>query len=122
LNTVGKYGRLGGSIRCLVPVAMLTERWDANTARTYLESEPRARGMLGSTAGGNLSWYSPCIGDFRYSQIVRRLQVYPGARIAAEIARQTHRRISRDPTPFTNNVVTARCGHVECLGQLHWHS
>jgi type III restriction enzyme len=30
MNTVGKYGRLGGSIRCVVSVSMLTEGWDAN--------------------------------------------------------------------------------------------
>jgi hypothetical protein len=30
LNTVGKSGQLGGSIRCVVSVAMLTEGWDAN--------------------------------------------------------------------------------------------
>jgi hypothetical protein len=31
MNTVGRYGRLGGSIRCVVSVSMLTEGWDANT-------------------------------------------------------------------------------------------
>ncbi len=31
LNTVGKPGQLGGGIRCVVSVAMLTEGWDANT-------------------------------------------------------------------------------------------
>jgi type III restriction enzyme len=31
MNTVGKQDRLGGSIRCVVSVAMLTEGWDANT-------------------------------------------------------------------------------------------
>jgi type III restriction enzyme len=31
MNTVGRHGRLGGSIRCVVSVAMLTEGWDANT-------------------------------------------------------------------------------------------
>ncbi len=31
MNTVGKEGRLGGSIRCVVSVSMLTEGWDANT-------------------------------------------------------------------------------------------
>ncbi len=31
MNTVGKYGQLGGSIRCVVSVSMLTEGWDANT-------------------------------------------------------------------------------------------
>jgi type III restriction enzyme len=36
MNTVGKYGQLGGSIRCVVSVAMLTEGWDANTVTHVL--------------------------------------------------------------------------------------
>ena len=31
VNTVGKPGKLGGHIRCVVSVSMLTEGWDANT-------------------------------------------------------------------------------------------
>ena len=31
LNTVGKEGKLGANIRCVVSVSMLTEGWDANT-------------------------------------------------------------------------------------------
>jgi type III restriction enzyme len=36
MNTVGKLGRLGGSIRCVVSVSMLTEGWDANTVTHIL--------------------------------------------------------------------------------------
>ena len=36
MNTVGKEGRLGGSIRCVVSVSMLTEGWDANTVSHVL--------------------------------------------------------------------------------------
>jgi len=36
MNTVGKPGRLGDSIRCVVSVAMLTEGWDANTVTHIL--------------------------------------------------------------------------------------
>ncbi|MBP5543647.1 MAG: DEAD/DEAH box helicase family protein [Kiritimatiellae bacterium] len=36
MNTVGKEGQLGGSIRCVVSVAMLTEGWDANTVTHIL--------------------------------------------------------------------------------------
>jgi type III restriction enzyme len=36
MNTVGKYGQLGGSIRCVVSVSMLTEGWDANTVTHVL--------------------------------------------------------------------------------------
>ena len=31
MNTVGKHGQLGGQIRCVVSVSMLTEGWDART-------------------------------------------------------------------------------------------
>ena len=36
MNTVGKKDRLGGNIRCVVSVAMLTEGWDANTVTHVL--------------------------------------------------------------------------------------
>lgn len=36
MNTVGKPGRLGDSIRCVVSVAMLTEGWDSNTVTHVL--------------------------------------------------------------------------------------
>nr|WP_322743690.1 hypothetical protein [Romeria gracilis] len=36
MNTVGKVGKLGESIRCVVSVSMLTEGWDANTVTHVL--------------------------------------------------------------------------------------
>jgi type III restriction enzyme len=36
MNTVGKKGKLGESIRCVVSVSMLTEGWDANTVTHVL--------------------------------------------------------------------------------------
>ena len=36
MNTVGKVGQLGDSIRCVVSVSMLTEGWDANTVTHVL--------------------------------------------------------------------------------------
>ena len=36
MNTVGKIGRLGESIRCVVSVSMLTEGWDANNVSHVL--------------------------------------------------------------------------------------
>lgn len=36
MNTVGKQGRLGESIRCVVSVSMLTEGWDSNTVTHVL--------------------------------------------------------------------------------------
>jgi type III restriction enzyme len=36
MNTVGKKGRLGEDVRCVVSVSMLTEGWDANTVTHIL--------------------------------------------------------------------------------------
>ncbi|MBC6443294.1 MAG: DEAD/DEAH box helicase family protein [Rhodobacteraceae bacterium] len=36
MNTIGKAGRLGGQVRCVVSVSMLTEGWDANTVTHIL--------------------------------------------------------------------------------------
>lgn len=36
MNTVGKPGKLGESVRCVVSVSMLTEGWDANTVTHIL--------------------------------------------------------------------------------------
>jgi len=36
MNTVGKQGKLGEPIRCVVSVSMLTEGWDANTVTHIL--------------------------------------------------------------------------------------
>jgi type III restriction enzyme len=36
MNTVGKAGHLGESVRCVVSVSMLTEGWDANTVTHVL--------------------------------------------------------------------------------------
>src|SRR5262249_59165928 len=40
MNTVGEPGKLGGSIRCVVSVSMLTEGWGANTATHILCHPP----------------------------------------------------------------------------------
>ena len=36
MNTVGQPGKLGGEVRCVVSVSMLTEGWDANTVSHIL--------------------------------------------------------------------------------------
>src|SRR5208283_2448675 len=36
MNTVGKAGKLGENVRCVVSVSMLTEGWDANTVTHVL--------------------------------------------------------------------------------------
>ena len=40
MNTIGKRGKLGEHIRCVVSVAMLTEGWDANTVSHILGVRP----------------------------------------------------------------------------------
>lgn len=40
MNTIGKRGKLGEHIRCVVSVAMLTEGWDANTVTHILGVRP----------------------------------------------------------------------------------
>ncbi len=40
MNTVGKRGKLGENIRCVVSVGMLTEGWDANTVTHILGVRP----------------------------------------------------------------------------------
>jgi type III restriction enzyme len=40
MNTIGKKGKLGEHIRCVVSVAMLTEGWDANTVSHILGIRP----------------------------------------------------------------------------------
>ena len=58
MNTVGKPGRLGAPIRCVVSVSMLTEGWDANTvshvlAFARLERSCCASRWLVARCGGN---------------------------------------------------------------------
>jgi type III restriction enzyme len=36
MNTVGKPGKLGEQVKCVVSVSMLTEGWDANTVPIFL--------------------------------------------------------------------------------------
>jgi type III restriction enzyme len=43
MNTVGKPGRLGEQIRCVVSVSMLTEGWDTNTVTHILGIRARSR-------------------------------------------------------------------------------
>ena len=40
MNTIGKKGKLGEHVRCVVSVAMLTEGWDANTVTHILGVRP----------------------------------------------------------------------------------
>jgi type III restriction enzyme len=40
MNTVGKPGKLGEHVKCVVSVSMLTEGWDANTV-THMSGRAR---------------------------------------------------------------------------------
>jgi len=46
MNTVGKRGKLGETVRCVVSVAMLTEGWDANTVSHILGIRAFRRQLL----------------------------------------------------------------------------
>ena len=59
MNTVGKEGRLGESIRCVVSVSMLTEGWDANTVTHVSASAPSARSFCANRSSAALSAASP---------------------------------------------------------------
>jgi type III restriction enzyme len=59
MNTVGKEGRLGDSVRCVVSVSMLTEGWDANTVTHVLGvrafgTQLLCEQVIGRACGGNL--------------------------------------------------------------------
>jgi type III restriction enzyme len=47
MNTVGKPGRLGEHVRCVVSVSMLTEGWDANTVTHILGVRAFGTQLLG---------------------------------------------------------------------------
>jgi type III restriction enzyme len=46
MNTVGKPGKLGESIRCVISVSMLTEGWDANTVTHILRVRAFGKQLL----------------------------------------------------------------------------
>ena len=53
MNTVGKFGQLGGSIRCVVSVSMLTEGWDANTVTHVLGIRAFEHDLAARHGGGD---------------------------------------------------------------------
>ena len=46
MNTVGKAGKLGEQVKCVVSVSMLTEGWDANTVTRVLGVRVFGRQLL----------------------------------------------------------------------------
>jgi type III restriction enzyme len=69
MNTIGKLGKLGEQIKCVVSVSMLTEGWDANTV-THI---------LGVRAFGTQLLCEQVVGRglrrISYTTVARRLQV-----------------------------------------------
>lgn len=64
MNTVGKRGKLGADIRCVVSVSMLTEGWDANTVTHILGIRPfRSQLLCEQVIGRGLRRRSYVVGD-----------------------------------------------------------
>jgi type III restriction enzyme len=64
MNTVGKKGRLGEQIRCVVSVGMLTEGWDANTVTHILGIRPfRSQLLCEQVVGRGLRRRSYAVND-----------------------------------------------------------
>ncbi|MEX2626704.1 MAG: DEAD/DEAH box helicase family protein, partial [Ilumatobacteraceae bacterium] len=64
MNTVGKPGRLGEHVRCVVSVSMLTEGWDANTVTHILGIRPfRSQLLCEQVVGRGLRRRSYAIND-----------------------------------------------------------
>jgi hypothetical protein len=65
----------------------------------------------------DLPLYALGVLDLCHSEVVRRLQIQPRSRIAAEVARQPHGSICGDATTLPDDVVDARRGDVERPGE-----
>lgn len=64
MNTVGKKDKLGGEIRCVVSVSMLTEGWDANTVSHILGIRPfRSQLLCEQVVGRGLRRRNYVVGD-----------------------------------------------------------
>ena len=64
MNTIGKEGKLGEHIRCVVSVAMLTEGWDANTVTHILGIRPfRSQLLCEQVVGRGLRRRSYAVND-----------------------------------------------------------
>jgi type III restriction enzyme len=91
MNTVGKPGKLGEQVRCVVSVAMLTEGWDANTVTHILGIRPfRSQLLCEQVVGRGLRRRSYDINDEGYFEPEYAnvygipFQFLPGDRPAAE--------------------------------------
>ena len=72
MNTVGKEGRLGDSVRCVVSVSMLSEGWDANTV-THVLGRARLRNPASVRASDRPRAASPIVRTERGQSVQRRV-------------------------------------------------
>jgi type III restriction enzyme len=94
MNTVGKLGRLGESIRCVVSVSMLTEGWDANTVTHVLGV--RLRDAASLRAGHRPRPAPPVLRLERGQPVQRRVRRRP--RHSVRLHRQARRRAAASAT------------------------
>ncbi|GAA2072806.1 DEAD/DEAH box helicase family protein [Aeromicrobium halocynthiae] len=103
LNTVGKKGRLGEQVRCVVSVAMLTEGWDANTVSHILGIRAfRSQLLCEQVVGRGLRRRSYALGeDGLFSPEYANVYGIPFAFIPSE-----HETGSIEPPPPAQEVVS----------------
>ncbi len=78
MNTIGKKDRLGGQVRCVVSVAMLTEGWDANTVTHILGIRAFSTQLLcEQVVGRSLRRFSYDLDDNLFTGGVCRHHGYP---------------------------------------------
>ena len=70
MNTVGRKGRLGETIRCVVSVSMLTEGWDTNTVTHILGVR-----AFGTQLLCEQWWDAPCAGNPTCQSALKSFQV-----------------------------------------------
>ena len=71
MNTVGRPGRLGEQIRCVVSVSMLTEGWDTNTVVPSARSSCASRWSAGACAANPTTNPETGLFDVEYADIMR---------------------------------------------------
>ena len=80
MNTVGKEGQLGGNVRCVVSVSMLTEGWDANTVTHILGVRAFGTQLLcEQVIGARLE--APVVRSERRKPVRRRICGCPGSSV-----------------------------------------
>jgi type III restriction enzyme len=102
MNTVGRKGRLGEQIRCVVSVSMLTEGWDANTV-THI---------LGVRAFGTQLLCEQVVG-----RGLRRLSYEPGR--DGELFDVEYAQVMGIPFAFTAGAVQARPTEPKIATHVH---